>query len=93
MSDKFDDGGPAFPSRKSSSLIRSDGKIASTLTEEGPIGMSLRDWFAGMALQGLVQLACNPNIRNLNKSITDYAVEAYQMADAMLDVRSKTAPE
>lgn len=63
----------------------SDAKDNSGSAFPGPFsqdrGMSLRDWFAGQALVGL--LASN----------TDYAgpdapaVEAYQVADAMLEAR------
>jgi len=43
--------------------------------------MTLRDWYAGMAMQSLL----GENVRNL-----DYvAVDAYDMADAMLKAREK----
>lgn len=48
-------------------------------------GMSLRDWFAGQALQGMQASAAY--------EITPYkqrALEAYELADAMLAERSKT---
>ena len=64
------DGGPAFPLPKGNENI--DPTVA---------GMSLRDWFAGMALQGLivrpigVQVGCPLSMR------------AYELADAMLKER------
>jgi hypothetical protein len=47
-------------------------------------GMTLRDYFAGMAMQGFI--AC-PNTRG---EPNDIAAWCYQMADAMLAERSKT---
>ena len=40
------DGGPAFPGERQSSMF-GGGRVTSE-------GMSLRDWFAGMAMQGLL---------------------------------------
>lgn len=55
----------------------------------GEPGMSLRDWFAGQALSGL--------LGNSGRFIHDASVaarDAYRTADAMLDVRSRGyAPE
>ena len=47
------------------------------------LGISLRDYFAAKALQGM--LAC-PDI---GATYELFAQEAYQHADAMLDARSK----
>jgi hypothetical protein len=64
-----DTGGPAFPS------THPHGR------EEG---MSLRDWFAGKAMQGLLACPVQP------QSGPDmYARDAYALADAMLKERSK----
>ena len=54
-------------------------------------GMSLRDWFAGQALSGLL---CNGFIPAQSESVqrdgcVDYVGAAYRMADAMLAERSK----
>lgn len=55
------------------------------------MGMSLRDWYAGMALQGLIA----SNISQLGeKHVTelthnDWAIGAYKYADAMLAQRQK----
>lgn len=50
--------------------------------------ISLRDWFAGMALQGILS---NPGIIDIKTSQHSQAlaVEAYDMADAMLKERGK----
>ena len=65
-----DTGGPAFPAPY-------DGHGG------GPEGMSLRDWFAGQALAGIL---ANPNISNANYGVD--ADAAFTAADAMLDARS-----
>lgn len=44
-------------------------------------GLSIRDWFAGMALQGLLQ--------NGAYSPSQITVAAYSFADAMLAARTK----
>jgi len=46
--------------------------------------MSLRDWFAGLALQGIC--ASGPGVEWDNARL---AQEAYQLADAMLAAREK----
>jgi hypothetical protein len=51
-------------------------------------GMSLRDWFAGQALCGV--LACGRySISEKNSIKEDYAVIAYIFADTMLAEREK----
>lgn len=45
-------------------------------------GMSLRDWFAGQALAGAVDFSGFTN---------DMAKQAYELADAMLEERAKSA--
>jgi hypothetical protein len=67
MTDKIEDGGPAFP-------------IETTATPYAP-GMSLRDWFAGQALCGLMA-----NDEQAPESV--FAKEAYRMADAMIAARN-----
>lgn len=59
-------GGAAFPLLSSSSHRRNEG-------------MSLRDWFAGMAMQGLLAQG---------KYVSTPA-DAYKLADAMLEQREK----
>ena len=46
-------------------------------------GMTLRDWFAGKAMQSLILAAQNA------KDIDMLSAGAYQLADAMLKERSK----
>ena len=54
-------------------------------------GMDLRDWFAGMALQGIVASFAHPQARyvcvnddNMKLTVGD----AYKIADAMLEARN-----
>lgn len=48
-------------------------------------GMSMRDWFAGMALQGFTSFH---GARNYTSgSIDEYAEEAFSLADAMMKAR------
>jgi hypothetical protein len=49
-------------------------------------GMTLRDWFAGMAVQGL--FAALPVTNALDMTYEDVAGKAYRMADAMLKERT-----
>jgi hypothetical protein len=67
------DGGPAFP-------ISDQRAPDGTGIMQGSPGMSLRDWFAGMALQGLI---ANPVLY----SNIDRVERAYSFADAMLAER------
>lgn len=50
-------------------------------------GMELRDWFAGMALCGM--LANEKRISNSDTEARDYAMWSYQTADAMISERNK----
>ena len=52
-------------------------------------GMSLRDWFAGMALQGM--LAGLFSDQHQLARINEFAEGAYQYADAMIRQRGKQA--
>lgn len=67
-------GGPAFP------------LSVTGLMSEANHGMSLRDWFAGMALQGMT---ARPGTVD---SVSDHALRAYLFADAMIAVRKEPTP-
>lgn len=87
------DGGSAFPE------ICTDLNVHTGKTETYSYGgMSLRDWFAGMALQGLaanesIARAINADVKNgTSDGKSDYADMAYTIADAMLNKKNKQTP-
>lgn len=49
----------------------------------GNLGMTLRDYFAARAMQGIL---ANPEG---SSSITQVAIDSYSIADAMLETRDK----
>lgn len=74
------DGGPAFPVREAE---RFNPENNETHAIEQHWGMSLRDWFAGQALAGMLSSEYRPDGNQLK------AVWAYELADAMLRAREK----
>lgn len=55
MSDSIQDGGPAFPCRKARSVVQdANGNDAHAIHYPENQGMSLRQWYAGQALCGLL---------------------------------------
>ena len=68
----LNDGGPAFPS---------------TITDDSLHvgGMSLRDYFAAKAMQGLLSMDLKPDVEN-----EELAEAAYAIADAMIKERTRT---
>lgn len=80
---KAADGGPAFPA---------EGGFDSGLSPTP--GMSLRDWFAGMALQGILASPANSTAAAKAKlSVSAFreccADGAFKVADAMIERRKK----
>jgi len=73
-------GGPAFPGKQKSLMIQSEHIGIASEYEIEHNGMTLRDWFAGMAMQGIC--ASGPDISN-----PVIAAEAYALADAMIKQR------
>jgi hypothetical protein len=65
---KINDGGPAFP-------------VPGLMHDETFNGISMRDYFAAKALQGLL---ADPDTKG---SFHEYALDAYAYADEMLKVR------
>ena len=81
MSDQINDGGPAFPNAPSDPGY--------TKWDEG---ISLRDWFAGQAMQALVGSMLTEKTRtkyNINKPehLDCVALDSYAIADAMIKAR------
>ena len=73
MSDKINNGGPAFPLPP----VSHDGKVVA-LTEGVATGMTLRDYFAAKAMKSLVSEKILPDT---------VAKWSYEQADAMLRAR------
>lgn len=71
------DGGPAFPCRVSNEHF--------TYPDTQYIGMSLRDWFAGQAMKGLIIDPANWHVTG----DTTLGEAAYRLADAMLAARGQ----
>lgn len=75
----MDDGGPsAFP------IVFSDGS--------GSGGMSLRDWFAGMALSGVIEDHFSGKVQedySTDELADGISESSYRIADAMLVERKK----
>ena len=74
MSEQINDGGPALPT---ADAYHPSGQIA-----YGRKGMTLRDWFAGQALTGLLAGRGNNGDKAPNWANVSYAI-----ADAMLKAR------
>jgi hypothetical protein len=74
MSEQINDGGPALPT---ADAYHPSGQIA-----YGRKGMSLRDWFAGQALAGLLAGRFSTGDKAPN-----WANSSYAIADAMLKAR------
>lgn len=72
---KNDNGGPAFPQHMFTPYSGGGG----VWTTKG--GMTLRDWFAGQALAGLLAYGIGQS------GPADVAWAAYQASDAMLEAR------
>lgn len=79
-------GGSAFPRPYSQFALNDHDDIRQSMWDQE--GMSMRDWFAGMALQGL--MAENATLPYQDRrSFMAMAFEAYQMADAMIAERRR----
>lgn len=82
-----EDGGPAFPSTYAIRQVSPD-TISKELISDG--GLTIRDWFAGMALQGIIASPVPVIIDGRKiKEAMEYAQAAYGFADAMLEARKK----
>ena len=78
MNEQIDDGDSAFPRTGT-------GNAGVSYDVPPQDGMSLRDWFAGMALGARVASG-----HRVGKSAHDIASDCYDYADAMLNARKAT---
>lgn len=69
----MNDGGPAFPRPVS---VKPDGEI----WNYGQEGMTLREWFAGLAMQGM----CSGKAWPADSDMPEIARRAVAMADVLL---------
>lgn len=74
------DGGPAYPTDTLSALGAALNNPAMTFKHPG---MTLRDYFAGQVLNGLMSDGCDTD------HLPELATVAYEMADAMLAERER----
>ena len=81
MSTPIDNGGPAFPFGQVSEATGQpiNGFFAP--------GMTLRDWFAGQALAGLMASAPMPEHPAYWDWLSGVAVTPFRIADAMIEAR------
>ena len=81
---KEQDGGPAFPEKL-------EKVIGPDLVQIYKPGMSLRDWFAGQALAGILPARdASPKGSAFTETEAEWiAQKAYEQADAMLEARKK----
>lgn len=82
MTTQIYEGGPAFPCDPFIASKPGHESVAKRLAE----GMSLRDYLAAKAMQGMVSSSTYESGDWEQESIAE---QAYQMADAMLRARSK----
>ncbi len=79
---KLNDGGPAFPMVLNVELNPDSNRTLGSI--ESTEGMSLRDWFAGMALNGLLS---GEHFSLKNEVIVKMS---YELADATIAQREKS---
>lgn len=84
------DGGPAFPNGPAGDMMQyEDGHINHQFAATA--GMSLRDYFAAHALQGILAgLFASPH--NKGWTVPGNVVGAYEYADDMIEYSQKTIP-
>lgn len=80
MTSKIDEGGFAFPT---TAITTPDGRVLAGASD----GMSLRDWFAGQALVGLLASGQWHNSTMQNGFAEHIANHADEIADAMIAAR------
>ena len=88
MNEKIDDGGPAFPHGEIvQDMLDEKGRFVGNRVLQASAGMTLRDWFAGQALAGILSEGGSP------ASYNEDAENAYSAADAMIAARKKGGAE
>ena len=81
-------GGPAFPRARNVWPDPDNPAIADMVEEQD--GMSLRDWFAGMAMAGILgSVRPESDAEDYLRLIEAISLAAYEQADAMLAKRDQ----
>lgn len=81
-------GGPAFPSKQKALMIKSEHIGIASEYEIDTNGMTLRDYFAAKAMQGMIE-AFGKSEGDTNIIPSGIASYAYGIADAMLKARKE----
>jgi len=84
MSTPIDDGGPAFPRAGFLSEIETPEQVIAQYENKPEQGMTLRDYFAGQALAGILSSDNKPECDDRK------AEWAYSLADSMLFFRKES---
>ena len=88
MSEPIDDGGPAFPHM--GKIERHNPVTGQTILS--PImtgGMTLRDWFAGQAMQAMLSNPANYGSNHEWRDDATVSEQAYEIADDMIKARKE----
>lgn len=80
----IEDGGPAFPAKVRHTQQDGIDGVIQAWVEQVP-GMTLRDYFAGQMIPGLVAVAAHDTVWHSEKIATD----AFELADAMIAESTK----
>ena len=80
---EINDGGPAFPRSRPSGYINTKDPDWE-FWERQASGMTLRDWFAGQALTGILV-----DSRSTRMTVGEATSTAFELADSMLRAREK----
>lgn len=89
MSTTPDDGGPVFGSSVPAHTVISPRGEVVPQPPQVTYGLTLRDWFAGQALAGMVanSLYLSVAASETGKIVQTVAHNAYEIADSMLEAR------
>lgn len=86
---KKNTGGPAFPR----ALSQHDSRVQGT-PNSAQEGMTLRDWLAGEAVGAIIRrmpadMVFRSGVTSFGNQCDEVALAAYQIADSMIEQRSK----
>lgn len=84
------DGGPAFPL----TIVKTSAANGAPVESDVYSGMSLRDWFAGQAIPGIIQQCAGDIPYKPEGTVPEeyFAAKAFAVADAMIAARAEATP-